>query len=118
MLRNSTELPLVRVVHKEGDKEIRSNVGEYQAETLSSLVGNHPLLIEWRLVGRNQSLHKDIREYRPQVRQPKQEYLDSLTALELPRQDSSIDVESVRSWEGPHGDTGLLWDKQDCPDRL
>ena len=47
MLRSSTELPLVRVVHGEGDKEIRSYVGEYQAETLFSWVGNHPLLIEW-----------------------------------------------------------------------
>ena len=47
MLRNSTELPLVRVVHKEGDTEVRSYVGEYQAETLFSWVGNHPLLIEW-----------------------------------------------------------------------
>ena len=63
MLRNSTDLPLVRVGHGEGDKEIRSYVGEYQAETLSSWVGNHPLLIEWQPVGRNQSLRKDIREY-------------------------------------------------------
>ena len=47
VLRNSTDLPLVGVVHGEGDKEIRSYIGEYQAETLSSWVGNHPLLIEW-----------------------------------------------------------------------
>ena len=47
LLRNSTELPLVRVVHREEDTEVRSYVGEYQAETLFSWVVNHPLLIEW-----------------------------------------------------------------------
>ena len=83
MLRNSTELPLVRVVHREGDTEVRSYVGEYQAETLFSWVGNHPLLIEWQPMGRNQSLRKDIRGYRSQIRSSTQEYLESLRALEL-----------------------------------
>ena len=83
MLRSSTELPLVRVVHGEGDKEIRSYVGEYQAETLFSWVGNHPLLTEWQPVGRNLSLLKDIREYRSQIRSSTQEYLESPRALEL-----------------------------------
>ena len=36
----------------------------------------------------------------------------------LPRQDSTLDVESARSWEGPHGHSGLPSDKQDGLDRL
>ena len=47
MMRSSTELPLVRVVHGERDKEIRSYVGEYQAETLFRWVENHLLLMKW-----------------------------------------------------------------------
>ena len=38
MMRSSTGLPLVRVVHGERDKEIRSYVGEYQADILSRWV--------------------------------------------------------------------------------
>ena len=36
----------------------------------------------------------------------------------LPRRDSARDVESAHSQEGLHGDTGLLLDRQDRPDRL
>ena len=46
-------------------------------------------------MGQNQSLCKDIREYRPQVHQSKQEYLDSPIALELPRQEASMDVRTL-----------------------